>query len=155
MKRRLALLISLAALPLIARAQAPAGPGIATRQPANAPQTRGVKGDQQRHYFFTEAAAEMPYRLYVPQSYDPAKPTPLVVALHGYGGNQDYFFTALEELPELLEQHGFIFAAPDGLLHERLVRRSTRHTRQPSAQQRPTAPAGDTERGGNAARASI
>jgi predicted peptidase len=88
MRRRLALLIALAALPLIARAQAPVGPGIAASQHA--------KGDQQRHYFFTEAAAEMPYRLYVPQRYDPAKPTPLVVALHGYGGDQDYFFTALE-----------------------------------------------------------
>ena len=114
MKPRLALLISLAALPLIARAQAPVGPGIASRQPANASQTRGAKGDQQRQYFFTEAAAEMPYRLYVPKSYDPAKPTPLVVALHGYGGNQDYFFTAFEELPELLEQRGFIFVAPMG-----------------------------------------
>ena len=114
MRRHLALLVSLAALALIARAQAPVGPGIANRQPATAPQTRGAKGDQQRHYFFTEAAGEMPYRLYVPQSYDPAKPTPLVVALHGYGGDQDYFFTSLEELPELLEQHGFIFAAPMG-----------------------------------------
>jgi poly(3-hydroxybutyrate) depolymerase len=83
-------------------------------QLADGAQTRGVKGDQQRRYLFAEAGAEMPYRLYVPQSYDPAKSTPLVVALHGYGGNQDYFFTALEELPELLEQHGFIFAAPMG-----------------------------------------
>jgi predicted peptidase len=56
----------------------------------------------------------MPYRLYVPQSYDPANETPLVVALHGYGGNQDYFFAALESLPELLEKHGFIFVAPLG-----------------------------------------
>jgi poly(3-hydroxybutyrate) depolymerase len=39
---------------------------------------------------------------------------PLVVALHGFGGDQDYFFAALDELPDLLERHGFIFVAPLG-----------------------------------------
>jgi predicted peptidase len=74
-----------------------------------------AKGDQQRRYYFAAAEKEMPYRLYVPQSYNPAVRTPLVVALHGFGGNQDYFFTAVKELPALLEKHGFIFAAPMGL----------------------------------------
>jgi predicted peptidase len=115
MHRSLSLVISLAALPLMAEAQPPnAGPGVASQGLAAAPQTRGAHGDQQRHYYFAEAGAEMPYRLYVPQSYDAANETPLVVALHGYGGNQDYFFTALPELPELLERHGFIFVAPMG-----------------------------------------
>ena len=71
-------------------------------------------GDQQRRYDFSEARAEMPYRLYVPQSYDPARKTPLVVALHGYGGDQNYFFASLPTLPDLLERHGFIFVAPMG-----------------------------------------
>jgi predicted peptidase len=75
----------------------------------------GAKGDQQRHYAFAAAGTDMPYRLYVPQSYDPARKMPLVVALHGYGGDQNYFFAALPTLPELLEQHGFIFVAPMGL----------------------------------------
>jgi predicted peptidase len=74
----------------------------------------GAKGDQQRHYFFTEAGADMPYRLYVPASYEPGRATPLVVALHGYGGDQNYFFAAVGELPPLLERHGFIFVAPMG-----------------------------------------
>jgi predicted peptidase len=73
-----------------------------------------AKGDQQRHYRFAEAGADMPYRLYVPQSYDAARATPLVVALHGYGGDQNYFFASLPTLPDLLEQHGFIFVAPLG-----------------------------------------
>ena len=55
-------------------------------------QTPGAKGDQQRHYFFEDAGKEMPYRLYVPRSYDPNVGAPLIVALHGYGGNQNYFF---------------------------------------------------------------
>jgi predicted peptidase len=91
----------------------PQGPGNPSEQPAQ-PQQIGAKGDQQRHYFFVEAGAEMPYRLYVPQSYDPGTKTPLVVALHGYGGNQDYFFAALDQLPGLLEQHRFILVAPMG-----------------------------------------
>ena len=37
---------------------------------------------------------------------------PLVVALHGYGGNQDYFSALVKNLPELCEQYGFIFVAP-------------------------------------------
>ena len=43
----------------------------------NGPQTFGAKGDQQRRYDFTEAGKELPYRLYVPQSYDPAASAPL------------------------------------------------------------------------------
>ena len=87
------------------------GPGGEVPAPA---QHAGAKGDQQRTYFFAEAGAEMPYRLYVPRSYEAGTKTPLVVALHGFGGNQDYFFAARDDLPELLEQHRFIFAAPMG-----------------------------------------
>jgi predicted peptidase len=102
---------------LILAGAAALGTGHAFAQSSQGPskaQQTGAKGDQHRHYFFTEAGAEMPYRLYVPQSYDAGMKTPLVVALHGYGGNQDYFFEALPELPKLLEQHRFIFAAPMG-----------------------------------------
>ena len=98
-----------------ALAQSP--PGSASQSsgdPAQQAQTPGAKGDQQRHYFFTAAGKEMPYRLYVPRSYDPKVGAPLIVALHGYGGNQNYFFDSVKELPALCEQYGFIFAAPMG-----------------------------------------
>lgn len=62
-------------------------------------QTPGAKGDQQRSYYFTEAGQETPYRLYVPQSYDAEVGAPLVVALHGYGGDQNTFFQAVPDLP--------------------------------------------------------
>jgi poly(3-hydroxybutyrate) depolymerase len=80
----------------------------------SAPQTPGARGDQQRHYYFREAGVELPYRLYVPTSYDPAVPTPLVIALHGYSGTQNYFFQLSDDLPGQLEAHGFIFVAPMG-----------------------------------------
>jgi poly(3-hydroxybutyrate) depolymerase len=78
------------------------------------PQTPGAKGDQQRHYFFVAAGQEMPYRLYVPQSSDPSVAAPLIVALLGYGGDQNYFFEIVKELPALCEEYGVIFAAPMG-----------------------------------------
>jgi predicted peptidase len=90
------------------------GPGLPSAELAALPQTPGAKGDQQRHYYFEEAKQEMPYRLYVPKSYDPSKPMPLVVALHGYSGNHDYFFALTDDLPGLLETHGFILVAPMG-----------------------------------------
>ena len=74
----------------------------------------GARGDQQRHYFFDAAGKDMPYRLYVPRSYEERVGAPLIVALHGYGGNQDYFFEAMKDLPALCEQYGVIFVAPMG-----------------------------------------
>lgn len=97
-----------------APAQAYVGPGPSSEEVAAWPQTRGAKGDQERHYRLEKAGREMPYHLYVPQSYDPKKGAPLVVALHGYGVNHGFFFGFVQELPELCEQYGFICVAPMG-----------------------------------------
>jgi predicted peptidase len=112
---RLALVVTLLAAPVHAQEAAQPGYGAdpVTADPA-LPQTPGAVGDQQRHYTFEEAGVEMPYRLYVPTDYDPAVPTPLVVALHGYSGTQSYFFQLTDDLPGQLEAHGFIFVAPMG-----------------------------------------
>lgn len=84
---------------------------------ASSAAAQAPKGDQQRSYHFEAAGQdqEIPFRLYVPQSYDARAGAALVVALHGYGGDQDYFFRAVEDLPVLCEQYGFIFVAPMGL----------------------------------------
>src|SRR5678810_499022 len=89
-------------------------PPMASAALAQQPQTKGAKGDQERHYYFEAAEQEMPYHLIVPQKYDGKTKMPLVVALHGYGGNQDYFSALVKNLPELCEQYGFIFVAPMG-----------------------------------------
>ena len=57
----------------------------------------------------------MPYRVYVPTKYKAGTPTPLVVALHGLGANEDSFFDSYQRVtPTLAEQHGFLLAAPLG-----------------------------------------
>jgi predicted peptidase len=99
--------------PLLAAVVALVGSLVASAQ--SGAQTPGAKGDQQRRYYSAQAGTELPYRLYVPQSYDPVAGAPLVVALHGFGGNQNYFFAAVKTLPALLEKHGFILVAPMGL----------------------------------------
>lgn len=90
------------------------GPGPSSEELAALPQSPGAKGDQARHYRFEEAGREMGYHLYVPQSYDAAQGAPLVVALHGYGVNHEFFFGFVPELPQLCEQYGFICVAPMG-----------------------------------------
>lgn len=78
-------------------------------------QTTALKGDQQRSYHFAATGKDMPYRLFVPSHHDAAAGAPLVVALHGFGGDQNYFFRSVPNLPALCEQYGFILVAPMGL----------------------------------------
>jgi poly(3-hydroxybutyrate) depolymerase len=110
------ILSSLIGSSVAGQAPAPAfvGPGPSSETLAALPQTPGAKGDQERHYRFDEAGREMGYHLYVPRSYDPKKPSALVVALHGYGVNYGFFFSFVKELPALCEQHGFVCVAPMG-----------------------------------------
>ena len=56
-----------------------------------------------------------PYRFHVPVRYEPGKPTPLVILLHGYsasGESQDSYF----QLTTLSDERTFLYAAPDGTL---------------------------------------
>jgi predicted esterase len=76
---------------------------------------KGKTGDFERHYVLDGANEIMPYRVYVPKGYAASKATPLVIALHGLGGNEDGFFDNYQQLPpKLSEQHGFLLAAPLG-----------------------------------------
>lgn len=76
---------------------------------------KGRTGDFERHYLLEGANEVMPYRVYVPKAYSPATAAPLVIALHGLGGNEDSFFDQYSKLPpQLAEKHGFLLAAPHG-----------------------------------------
>ena len=76
---------------------------------------KGRTGSMERHYLLDGAGEIMPYRVYVPTGYRAATPAPLVVALHGLGGNEDSFFDSYAGAPvKLAEQHGFLMVAPLG-----------------------------------------
>lgn len=74
----------------------------------------GRTGDFKRHYFLKAAAEIMPYHLYVPAACAPPHSCPLIVALHGLGGNEDSMLGPLYNMSKLAEQHGYIIAAPFG-----------------------------------------
>jgi hypothetical protein len=64
-------------------------------------------------YRLEEANADMAYTLFVPTTYDPKKPAPLVVNLHGYD------ITPLQQMlfdgtTDFAERYGFIVVAPMG-----------------------------------------
>ena len=81
---------------------------------SNDPQWR-AKGDLHRKYHFPAADEDMPYRLYVPTSWDGNSPLPLVVFLHGAGTDENWYLDANDrQLIRLAEQHGYILLSPLG-----------------------------------------
>jgi poly(3-hydroxybutyrate) depolymerase len=68
---------------------------------------------EKRTYEFKEAGKAMEYALYVPSGYDKDKKTPLMIALHGLGGNPQQMIRS-RGLTEQAEKYGYIVAAPMG-----------------------------------------
>jgi predicted peptidase len=78
------------------------------------PQWR-AKGDLYRKYHFPSANADMPYRLYVPTSWDGKSKLPLVMFLHGAGADENMYVDMNDkQLIHLSEQHGYILVSPLG-----------------------------------------
>ncbi|MFL5341069.1 MAG: alpha/beta hydrolase-fold protein [Gemmataceae bacterium] len=68
---------------------------------------------QTKKYDFKDAKKEMEYGLFVPSKYDKAKPTPLIVALHGLYSNPTQILS-YPGFTDLAEKNGYILAAPMG-----------------------------------------
>jgi poly(3-hydroxybutyrate) depolymerase len=68
---------------------------------------------EKKTYEFKEAKKDMEYALFVPSGYDKEKKAPLVIALHGLGGNPQQFMRT-RGLTEQAEKRGYIVAAPMG-----------------------------------------
>jgi predicted esterase len=71
------------------------------------------RGDIWRPYFISDQPA--PMRLFCPEHREPpAAGWPLVIALHGAGGNEHMFMAAygVGRIKKLAEQHGFVVASP-------------------------------------------
>lgn len=65
-------------------------------------------------YDFAEASrSDMEYALYVPNSYSPEHPAPLIILLHGLGSNPQQVIS-YAGIAENAEKHGYIVAAPYG-----------------------------------------
>jgi poly(3-hydroxybutyrate) depolymerase len=108
-------LCALLAISSVSVAQQPAAP---PRQgpPAGAP--RGpmtIQPDartQQRSYDFDQEGKKLPYVVYVSSKVTKDKKAPLVIALHGLGGDAN--FIVRDRLVDLAEEGGYIVAGPMG-----------------------------------------
>jgi poly(3-hydroxybutyrate) depolymerase len=81
---------------------------------AQAPPARAT-GNQHRDYVFVPTGQRMPYRVYVPSTWDGKASLPILLMLHGAGANENtYMDQANGLLMKLAEQHGFIVVSPIG-----------------------------------------
>ena len=92
-------------------AQSPAAAQSAQSATAPAPPV----GDQNRQYLFAPTGEQMPYRIYVPTSWDGESALPIVLFLHGAGANERTYLDQADGLVRMLaEQHGYIVVSPLG-----------------------------------------
>jgi len=66
-----------------------------------------------RTYDFKDAGVPMTYELFVPTTYDPARPSPLIMALHGLGSNARTVIR-YQGLTDLAEARGYLVVAATG-----------------------------------------
>ncbi len=76
----------------------------------------GRHGDLHKAYRSAVDNSLQPYRLFVPDSYDGSKPFPLILLLHGMGGDENSMFDSYGSgaFKKLAEQHGYLVACPKG-----------------------------------------
>jgi predicted esterase len=69
---------------------------------------------QQRTYVFADTNEQMPYALFVSSKVSKDKKSPLIVSLHGLGGDQNTMVRESLRSVELAERGGYILVAPMG-----------------------------------------
>lgn len=78
----------------------------------------GKQGDFRRAYRSAVDNSLQPYRIFIPTSYDGSKAAPLLVALHGMGGDENSLFDAAGYNDGLLKREaqrvGFLVLCPKG-----------------------------------------
>lgn len=81
---------------------------------AQAPPARAT-GDQRGQYVFPPTGQQMPYRVYVPTTWDGQASLPIVLMLHGAGANEGTYLDQADGLlMKLAEQHRYIVVSPLG-----------------------------------------
>jgi polyhydroxybutyrate depolymerase len=76
-------------------------------------QAAAGRGGESQEYTMRSGGLERTYRLYLPSNYDPSKPLPLVIALHG-GFGTGAIMEKQTRLDTLADGARFIVAYPDG-----------------------------------------
>jgi acetyl esterase/lipase len=72
-------------------------------------------GDQRRQHVFAPTGQTLPYRVYVPTSWDGKTSLPIILMLHGAGANEGTYLDQADGLlMKLAEQHGYIVVSPLG-----------------------------------------
>ena len=76
----------------------------------------GKHGDSRRAYRSAVDNTLQPYRLFISESYDASKPAPLLVALHGMGGDENSLFDTYANglLKREAGRLGFLVVCPKG-----------------------------------------
>lgn len=76
------------------------------------------RGDFRKAYRSAVDKTLQPYRIFVPASYDGSKAYPLIVALHGMGGDENSYFDSAVygkgAFARQAEQRGYLVACPKG-----------------------------------------
>ena len=74
------------------------------------------RGDFKKAYRSKVDNTLQPYRVFVPASYDRSKAHPLIIALHGMGGDENSYFDSYKNgaFKVEAEQRGYIVACPKG-----------------------------------------
>lgn len=99
----------------LARQSQQPGPTAAAGQQSPGGETRVPDPRvQQRTYRLTDTNEQLPYALFVSSKVSKDKKNPLIVALHGLGGNQNTMMSQSFRTVELAEQSGYILVAPMG-----------------------------------------
>jgi predicted esterase len=75
-----------------------------------------LRGDIRWAYQSAVDNTFQPYRFFVPSNYDAKKKWPLVVALHGMGGDENSFFASYNngEIKRIAEARGYLVVCPKG-----------------------------------------
>lgn len=76
-------------------------------------------GELYRTYWYEEEKKLMTYSLYVPTTYDSAKPSKMVVALHGGGLGEQYIYSLSKNMVQFWsERFNYIFMAPNACIKD-------------------------------------
>jgi predicted esterase len=77
---------------------------------------RSQRGDFRKAYLSKVDNSLQPYRLFVPASYDGSKAYPLIIALHGMGGDENSYFDQYAQggFKTDAEKRGYLVACPKG-----------------------------------------